>query len=298
MSDAEKTITEKGSAVPSDLTPMRARALAATRGPWETDGGNVVRTTGLTDDDGDAGVDVCEVLHYGDRDGATAAHIAGCDPQSVIALIDRVEQAEARYRRRHQETLEALSNGDAGLAYGEKWKAHAEQVERERDEARAWVRRLVHDTQVITCAFCGESYPPGTPVHGHDALTAHVKVCAKHPMREVEAEVARLRHREDEIRAMIRKTFTGEEVPDILAALMRIHDEHAATLVALDEARQATRAQPTCANPDCEDGAVPVDTCSACDGTIYRQCDTCKGSGRSTPAGEAAAPTDNAGDPS
>lgn len=74
---------------------------------------------------------------------------------------------------------------------------------RERDEAREWVRRLTAAERVLTCAFCGEAYPPGTPESNHAALTAHVLVCAKHPMRTVEAErdaaraeVARLRRRQ------------------------------------------------------------------------------------------------------
>lgn len=32
-----------------------------------------------------------------------------------------------------------------------------------------------------------------------------------------------------------------------------------------------------CANPDCEDGNVQIDTCDACDGPIYRSCPTCSG---------------------
>src|SRR5258708_7412781 len=62
----------------------------------------------------------------------------------------------------------------------------------ERDEARAWVRRLTAE-RVLTCVYCGEAYPPGTPNHGADVLTAHVRTCAKHPMRAAEAEVERLR---------------------------------------------------------------------------------------------------------
>ena len=42
---------------------------------------------------------------------------------------------------------------------------------------------------VLTCAFCGERYPAGTPATKHRRLTAHVKICKKHPMREVEAQL-------------------------------------------------------------------------------------------------------------
>ncbi len=70
----------------------------------------------------------------------------------------------------------------------------AKLVERtaEREEAREWVRRLTREQRVLTCAFCGAEYPPGTPESNDAALTAHVRVCPKHPMRETEAEVSRL----------------------------------------------------------------------------------------------------------
>ncbi len=80
--------------------------------------------------------------------------------------------------------------------------ALVEEVERrtaERDEARSWVRRLTATQRVLTCAFCGEAYPPGTPESNDDALTAHVRVCAKHPMRATEAEVERLRAELEEL---------------------------------------------------------------------------------------------------
>lgn len=48
-------------------------------------------------------------------------------------------------------------------------------------------------TQSLTCAYCGHEYPPGTPPSQAEALSAHIRVCAKHPMREVEAERDRLR---------------------------------------------------------------------------------------------------------
>jgi hypothetical protein len=58
----------------------------------------------------------------------------------------------------------------------------------ERDEAREWVRKMVRETQELRCAFCGEMYPPGTPDANDEALSAHIHVCVKHPMRDVEAE--------------------------------------------------------------------------------------------------------------
>lgn len=60
----------------------------------------------------------------------------------------------------------------------------------ERDAARksaVEAAALVEIERVLRCAFCGTEYPPGTPPTQHEALTAHVKVCVKHPMRQVEA---------------------------------------------------------------------------------------------------------------
>ncbi len=47
-------------------------------------------------------------------------------------------------------------------------------------------------TQQLVCCFCGQAYPPGTPDSQHDLLTAHIRVCTKHPMRAVETENAQL----------------------------------------------------------------------------------------------------------
>lgn len=60
----------------------------------------------------------------------------------------------------------------------------------ERDDAREWVRKLQKTTQTLTCVYCGQEYPPGSPTHGSEVLTAHIKVCEKHPMRAVEAALA------------------------------------------------------------------------------------------------------------
>jgi len=46
---------------------------------------------------------------------------------------------------------------------------------------------------VVTCVYCGHEYPEGTPTAKHDLLTAHIKICEKHPMREAEARIERLR---------------------------------------------------------------------------------------------------------
>jgi len=47
---------------------------------------------------------------------------------------------------------------------------------------------------ILTCVYCGQEYPAGTPASGADvkALTDHIKVCEKHPMRKAEATIKKL----------------------------------------------------------------------------------------------------------
>jgi hypothetical protein len=49
------------------------------------------------------------------------------------------------------------------------------------------------DGRVLTCVYCGHEYPQDTPASGSDVLTEHIKVCEKHPMRQAEADKAKLR---------------------------------------------------------------------------------------------------------
>ena len=49
------------------------------------------------------------------------------------------------------------------------------------------------ENAVLTCAYCGHQYPDGTPTAKHTLLTEHIKVCEKHPMREAEYKIDRLR---------------------------------------------------------------------------------------------------------
>jgi hypothetical protein len=40
-------------------------------------------------------------------------------------------------------------------------------------------------SNTLTCVYCGHAYPEGTPPHGSQILTDHIKVCEKHPMRKL-----------------------------------------------------------------------------------------------------------------
>lgn len=55
------------------------------------------------------------------------------------------------------------------------------------------VRYIREGNGVMTCAFCGQTYPPGTPAARQPILTAHIRGCPQHPMRELEVECAELR---------------------------------------------------------------------------------------------------------
>src|SRR5436190_18717944 len=72
-------------------------------------------------------------------------------------------------------------------------RADIERLTKERDEARRFGEEAAEKynqtltdpafERVLRCAFCAAEYPPATPPTQDEALTAHVKVCAKHPMR-------------------------------------------------------------------------------------------------------------------
>jgi len=44
----------------------------------------------------------------------------------------------------------------------------------------------------LTCVYCGMAYPEGTPPHGAQILTDHIKVCEKHPMRKLRSALVGL----------------------------------------------------------------------------------------------------------
>ena len=52
----------------------------------------------------------------------------------------------------------------------------------------------MNENSVVTCVYCGHQYPDGTPTAKHALLTEHIKICEKHPMREAEQKIDRLRN--------------------------------------------------------------------------------------------------------
>ena len=75
-----------------DLEAIKARALAATPGPWEAkDNGEIVCTApGVLKDH----VWVVTADEFSPVDDNTAAHIAGMDPTTTLALIERTERLQ------------------------------------------------------------------------------------------------------------------------------------------------------------------------------------------------------------
>jgi hypothetical protein len=53
--------------------------------------------------------------------------------------------------------------------------------------------KVMEQKNVLTCVYCGMAYPEGTPPHGAQILTDHIKVCEKHPMRKAEQDIVKLR---------------------------------------------------------------------------------------------------------
>lgn len=60
------------------------------------------------------------------------------------------------------------------------------------DELYDEIIRL-RDGRVLTCVYCGQQYPQGTPAAGDQVLTEHIKVCKEHPMRALEAKLLAIR---------------------------------------------------------------------------------------------------------
>ena len=49
------------------------------------------------------------------------------------------------------------------------------------------------EDRIVTCVYCGFNYPEGTPTSKTEVLTEHIKICEKHPMRQAEGKIIKLR---------------------------------------------------------------------------------------------------------
>ena len=60
----------------------------------------------------------------------------------------------------------------------------------DRQEYEAWEAK---QSRVLTCVYCGQEYPQGTPASGSEILTEHIKICERHPMRKLSEQNAVMR---------------------------------------------------------------------------------------------------------
>jgi hypothetical protein len=91
--------------------------------------------------------------------------------------------------------------------------------------------------RVLTCVYCGHEYPQDTPSAGAQILTDHIRVCEKHPMRQAELTIKKLRsaligligaETKEELEgmeAMTRTFIASDSVPksDGIASINAIH---------------------------------------------------------------------------
>lgn len=77
------------------------------------------------------------------------------------------------------------------------------------------------DHRVLTCVYCGHEYPQDTPAWGNQALTDHIKVCEKHPMRQLEHEKAQLR---SALRDLVQMGPIGVSDEDLKRATYTLHE--------------------------------------------------------------------------
>lgn len=79
------------------------------------------------------------------------------------------------------------------------------------------------ESVVVTCVYCGHAYPKETPTHGASALTDHIKVCEKHPMRKLEVDFKKVR---DALAGLVGVTLsTREELEEMRNQLSKMPHE-------------------------------------------------------------------------
>lgn len=125
---------------------------------------------------------------------------------SVVRQLNRAQQdmawMKSEIAQLTRERDEALAKLQDPLRYGvcetcvEESVRLADQYRKEWDEARAWAEETVKKMakqRIVTCVYCGHQFEDGTPTSQDARLTEHIRVCEKHPMREVEAQLQEAR---------------------------------------------------------------------------------------------------------
>lgn len=58
-----------------------------------------------------------------------------------------------------------------------------------------YVEKELLPSRTLTCVYCGQEYPQGTPTWGSKVLTDHIKVCKKHPLHKAEQIIIELKEK-------------------------------------------------------------------------------------------------------
>lgn len=96
----------------------------------------------------------------------------------------------AAVQERHQEVERLREELRTAARFDVENHVKIKRLEKDLAEARAWVERITKEQRTLTCVYCGYAYPPGSPSHGTSVLTAHIKICEKHPMKAALDELA------------------------------------------------------------------------------------------------------------
>ncbi|MFC1707501.1 hypothetical protein ACFL59_11925 [Planctomycetota bacterium] len=117
--------------------------------------------------------------------------------------------------------------------------------------------------EILTCAFCGEEYPPGTPRSQHELLTEHVHQCAAHPLNERIRELEKVKERFAEEATDILSELSWEDISaDTLAEGVRV------LVRKLREARERLRRVRESVDTFVVPGLIVVGVKAALDGEI------------------------------
>jgi hypothetical protein len=80
--------------------------------------------------------------------------------------------------------------------------------------------------RTLTCVYCGDAYPEGTPPSGSSVLTDHIKRCEKHPMKKLKDALVGLvgAEKKSELEAM-EFVIRAAPIPDLdkVATINAIH---------------------------------------------------------------------------
>lgn len=135
----------------------------------------------------------------GDHDQAAAVRTFAAGNLEIAGAIEAKDRriADLKAEKANLVTINAalrdrpdLGDRARGVQVLEELLAEARAI---AEEAARRHNELLANQRILRCAFCNAEYPPDTPPTQNEALTAHVKECPEHPMRELESKLAKLR---------------------------------------------------------------------------------------------------------